>query len=78
MDADPGQSQALCNRATHLEHTVADLALEAMAAAVITFAEACSYAADVEDGLRRRRPRSARPRPRHLRAVGSAPRARPR
>ena len=72
MDVGPGQFQALCDRVTHLENTVADLALEAMAAAVITFAEACSYAVCVEDGLRCRRPRSARPGPRRLRAVGCA------
>ena len=62
MDVHPGRFQALCDRATHLENTVAELGREAMAAAaVITFAEACSYAADVQDGLRRRRPHSARP-----------------
>ena len=62
MDVGPGQFQALCDRATDLENTVAELGREAMAAAaVITFAEACSYAVCVEDGLRCRRPRSARP-----------------
>ena len=73
MDVGPGQFQALCARATDLENTVAELGREAMAAAVvITFAEACSYAVCVEDGLRCRRPRSARPGPRRLRAVGCA------
>jgi hypothetical protein len=72
MDVGPGQFQALCARATDLENTVAELGREAMAAAVITFAEACSDAVCVADGLRRRRPRSARPGPRRLRAVGCA------